>query len=123
MVYYRDKRTASLLKKEISRLLLREVKDPRITGLITVTDVVVSKDLKVATVYISILGDKKTIEDSLAGLSSSRGYIKTCLAKVLHMKYMPDIRFKEDYSLKKGAELYNKLNKLKLESKNKEIKE
>ena len=112
MAYYRDKRTGSLLKQEISQIIHREIKDPRVTGLITVTDVIVSRDLRNATVYISILGDKQCHKSSMEGLKSSIGFIKRRLGEVLSLKFIPDIRFKEDYSLQEGSELYRKLNQL-----------
>jgi ribosome-binding factor A len=112
MAYYRDKRAGSLLHQEISQLILKEIKDPRITGFVTVTDVVMSKDLKIATVYVSILGDEKSHQSTFKGLVSSIGFIKRRLGQLLSLKYMPDIRFKEDTSIERGANLYNKISQI-----------
>ncbi|MDH5680533.1 MAG: 30S ribosome-binding factor RbfA [Spirochaetota bacterium] len=112
MAYYRDKRTGSLLKQEVSQIIHREIKDPRVTGLITVTDVIVSRDLRNATIYVSILGDTQAHKSSMEGLKSSIGFIKRRLGEILSLKFIPDIRFKEDHSLQEGSELYRKLNQL-----------
>ncbi len=112
MASFRDKRASSLLHQEISQLILKEIKDPRITGFVTVTDVVMSKDLRIATVYVSILGDDKSHQSTLKGLISSVGFIKRRLGKLVSLKYMPDIRFKEDTSIERGSNLYNKITEI-----------
>ncbi|MDH4129752.1 MAG: 30S ribosome-binding factor RbfA [Spirochaetota bacterium] len=118
MSSYRDKRASSLLQQEISQLILKDIKDPRITGFITVTHVDVSKDLRSATVYVSILGDKNSKKSSLEGLNNAVGFIKKQLSRTITLKYMPEIRFKEDSSLKEASTLYNKIVKIENAEKN-----
>lgn len=99
--YKRADRVSDLLKKEISQLLLREVKDPHI-GFITITDVEVSKDLQIAKVYYTILGDEKQLRESAQALNRASRFIKRQLGKRLRMRYIPDIIFKYDHSLEYG---------------------
>ncbi len=109
--YTRADRVSDLLKKEISELLLREVKDPHI-GFITITDVEVSKDLQVAKVYYTILGDKKQLRESAQALNRVPRFIKRQLGKRLRMRYIPDIIFKYDHSLEYGDKIDHILNHL-----------
>ncbi len=112
MAYYRNKRAGSLLREEISLMIQREIKDPRITGFITITGVEVTKDLRVATVHVSILGDEKSCKSTLLGLRSATGYMKKRLGKILSFKYIPEIRFEEDNSLQEGSKIYQQISDL-----------
>ena len=109
--YKRADRVSDLLKKEISGLLLREVKDPHI-GFITITDVEVSKDLQVAKVYYTILGDEKQLRESAQALNRVSRFIKRQLGKRLRMRYIPDIIFKYDHSLEYGNRIDDILSHL-----------
>ncbi|MCK5256590.1 MAG: 30S ribosome-binding factor RbfA [Deltaproteobacteria bacterium] len=109
--YKRADRVSDLLKKEISELLLREVKDPHI-GFITITDVEVSKDLQVAKVYYTILGDEKQLRESAQALNRASRFIKRQLGKRLRMRYIPDIIFKYDHSLEYGNRIDDILSHL-----------
>jgi ribosome-binding factor A len=110
--YKRSDRVSDLLKEEISQLLLREVKDPHI-GFVTITDVEVSKDLKVAKVYYTILGDEKQVNDSAKVLNRVSRFIKRQLGKRLRMRCIPDIIFRYDHSLEYGAKIDYILDHLK----------
>jgi ribosome-binding factor A len=109
--YKRADRVSDLLKEEISQLLLREVKDPHI-GFITITDVEVSKDLQVAKVYYTILGDKKQLRESAQALNRVSRFIKRQLGKRLRMRYIPDIIFRYDHSLEYGDRIDHILSRL-----------
>ncbi|MEE9504279.1 MAG: 30S ribosome-binding factor RbfA [Thermodesulfobacteriota bacterium] len=109
--YKRADRVSDLLKEEISQLLLREVKDPHI-GFITITDVEVSKDLQVAKVYYTILGDEKQLRESAQALNRASHFIKRQLGKRLRMRYIPDIIFKYDHSLEYGNRIDDILSHL-----------
>ena len=102
MGYKRADRVSDLLKKEISQMLLREVKDPRI-GFVTITDVEVSDDLRSARVFFSMIGDNSELEKTTKGLNSATGFIKRKLGKKLRMRYIPSIIFKFDDSLEYGS--------------------
>jgi len=92
------------IRQEISDMLLRELKDPRI-GFVTITKVAVSDDLRQAKVYYSVFGGEQEKEDSLQGLESATGYIKRELGRRMRLKYMPDITFFFDDSLEYGARI------------------
>ena len=110
--YKRADRVSDLLKEEISQMLLREVKDPHI-GFITITDVEVSKDLQVAKVYYTILGDEKQLRESAQALNRVSRFIKRQLGKRLRMRYIPDIIFRYDHSLEYGDKIDHILSHLK----------
>ncbi|MBW2222474.1 MAG: 30S ribosome-binding factor RbfA [Deltaproteobacteria bacterium] len=110
--YKRADRVSDLLKVEISQMLLKEVKDPHI-GFMTITGVEVSKDLHVANVFYTILGDEKQVSESAQALSRVSHFIKRQLGKRLRMRYIPDIIFRYDHSLEYGAKIDNILGHLK----------
>ena len=110
--YSRATRVADLLKEEISEMLCKEVKDPHI-GFITITDVDLSKDLKHAQVFYTILGDEQQAEESADALSRVSSFIKKQLGKRLRMRYIPEIIFKYDHSLAYGTKIDNILDSLK----------
>ena len=91
-------------KKEISNIINYDLKNPNVTGLISVTKVKVTKDLKFAKVSISVL-NSKNIKETLAGLKKSSGYIRTELAKRINLRNTPEIIFELDDSLEYGARI------------------
>ena len=92
------------LKKEISNIISYGLKDPNITGLISVTKVKVTADLKFATVYVSILNAKDT-KQTMAGLKKSSGFIRTEVAKKVNLRQTPEIIFELDDSMEYGAKI------------------
>lgn len=88
----RTDRVEEICKEELSELLQRDVKDPRI-GFVTITRVKISPDLKHAKVYISVLGNEEEAERSIEGLNSAKGFLKSLLGKHLKLRSMPDIEF------------------------------
>ena len=91
-------------KKEISQIIGYELKNPSITGMISVTKVKVTNDLKFAKVYVSIL-NSKNIKDTLAGLKKSSGYIRSELAKRVNLRNTPELIFELDDSIEYGAKI------------------
>lgn len=85
-------------------LILQEIKDPRI-GFITITDVVVSKDLHSARVFFSTLGDKSEKEKTLKGLQSAASYLRTQLAHNLTLKFTPELHFFFDDSFERAEHI------------------
>ena len=85
--------------------IIRELKDPRIAMMTTVTDVVVATDLKTCQAYISVLGDEKERNDTMAGLRSAQGFIRKELAHSLNMRNTPEITFHLDTSIERGVEM------------------
>jgi ribosome-binding factor A len=109
--YQRSDRVSILLKEEISQLILREVKDPEL-GFVTITDVEVSKDLQVAKVYYTVLGNTQQKHDSSHTLQRVAHFIKRQLGKRLRMRSIPDIIFKYDHSLDYGEKIDSLLRRV-----------
>lgn len=101
MEFLRSHRVGEQIHKEISALLVRGLKDPRI-GFVTITAVEVTPDLHLARVFYSVLGDDKAKASTQKGLESSIPYIRRQIGKHLRMKYTPDLLFKFDASLEYG---------------------
>ena len=93
-----------MIRKEISEILVGELKDPRI-GFVTVTKVAVSNDLRAAKVYYSVFGGEQQKEEASQGLESAKGYIKRELGMRVRLKYMPEIQFLFDDSLEYGEHI------------------
>lgn len=92
------------LKKEISQIINYELKNPNVTGLISVTKAHVTKDLKYAKVYVSIL-NSKNMKDTLAGLKKSAGFIRSEIAKRINLRVTPELIFELDDSIEYGAKI------------------
>ena len=102
----------SLLQAEISDIIRKEIKDPRI-GFVSITQVEVSKDLHVAKVFISMYGDEESKKKTLDGLISASGFIHNELRKRLRIKFIPEIAFKVDTSIEYGVYISKVLEELK----------
>ena len=103
--YNRIDRISEEVKRELS-MIIRDLKDPRLTkSVVSVINVNVTKDLKFAKAYISVLGDEKAQKDTLAGLNSAAGYIKRTLAKNVNLRNTPDIHFIIDQSIEYGVHM------------------
>jgi len=92
------------LKKEISHIITFELKDPNITGLISVTKVKITPDLKYAKVYVSILNAKNQ-EKALNGLKDSSGFIRSQVAKTVNLRITPQLVFEIDDSIEYGMKI------------------
>lgn len=108
----RIERVNQLIKEEISRVLQRELKDPRL-GFVTVTDVEATKDLRSARVYVSILGTEEQWRASLAALDSARGFIHNWLRHHLSLRVTPSLVFRPDRSMAHAAHIQELLAELK----------
>ena len=92
------------LKKEISHIISYELKNPNVTGLISVIRAKITPDLKYAKVYVSIL-NSKNIKETLAGLKKSAGFIRSEIAKRINLRITPELVFELDDSLEYGAKI------------------
>lgn len=108
--YNRTKRIAEEIKKVISSMLISGIKDPRITSMVSVTDVEVTNDLSYAYVYVSILGGDE--ESTLKGLKSACGYIRKEVSRNVKLRHTPEIIFKVDESIKNGMYMSNLIKKV-----------
>ena len=104
------------LRKEISNIISFELKDPNITGLISVTKVKVTPDLKYAKVYVSILNAKNN-EKTLQGLKDSSGFIRTQIAKTVNLRITPQLVFEIDDSIEYGMKIDSIIKNLNISEK------
>jgi len=104
-------RVNQLIKEEISLVLQRELKDPRL-GFITVTEVETASDLRLAKVFVSVLGDEAKWTSSLAALKSARGFIRHWLRGHLDLRVTPELDFRADRSMVHGARIQELLKQL-----------
>ena len=109
--YKRSERIGELILAEISDLITREIKDPRI-GFVTFTRVEMSDDLRHAKVFVSGFGAEPEKARTLQGLSSATGYIRRHLGRALHLRYTPELSFLLDDSLEHGAKIAQILRQL-----------
>ena len=96
--------------RELSNIIRGEVKDPRINPFTSVVAVEVAPDLKTAKAYISVLGDEKSQADTIAGLKSAEGYIRSRLAKSINLRNTPEIKFILDQSIEYGINMSHKID-------------
>lgn len=116
MAGYHIDRISEDIKREIVSVM-RELKDPRISGMLTVVKVDVSNDLSYAKVYISAMEGFEAVKQSVKGLTAAQGYIRRQLGSRLHLRKSPELRFIADDSVEKGFELFNKLKEIQNENK------
>jgi ribosome-binding factor A len=114
MAKHRLERVGDRIHEEVSDLLLKQIRDPRVE-FVTVTGVKMSPDLEQATVYISALGDQDVREAALKALEGATGFIRRELAVRLGMRVTPAIRFLLDDSWERGARVDALLDRLRLE--------
>jgi len=97
MRFKRSERIQELMLEEISKLLQKGLKDPRI-GFVTLTRVEVTDNLKQAKIYVSVMGTKEERKASLSALISAKGFIRNALGKALYLRYIPNLDFRLDQS-------------------------
>jgi len=105
-------RLASQIRKELSILLLNDVRNPKI-GYVTITEVRLTNDLSYATVFYTVMGNKERIDVTQEALESSEGYIKAEIAKKVQMRKVPKYIFKYDESLERGNKISKIIDELK----------
>ncbi len=91
-------------RKELSQIISYDLKNPNVTGMISVTKVKATTDLKYAKVYVSIF-NSKNIKDTMEGLKKSSGFIRTELAKRINLRNTPELIFEIDDSIEYGAKI------------------
>lgn len=108
----RPERVAQRIRREIAEILEHRLRDPRVTGLVSVTDVEVTNDLSLARVYISVLDQGPAREQALEALAHAAGFVRAALAPRLDLREVPEIRFLYDQSIERGARVEDLLKKL-----------
>ena len=98
--------------KELSNIIRSEIKDPRINPMTSVVSVEVAPDLKTCKAYISVLGDEKSQQDTIAGLKSAEGYIRRELARTVNLRNTPEIKFILDQSIEYGINMFKLIDEV-----------
>ncbi len=119
MSQLRVEKVQELMKQEVSKMILRELKDPRI-GFVTVTQVELTGDLREAKIYVSIMGSEEQVKDSWQGLQSALGFIRREIGRRIRLRFTPEISFALDKSLDYSAHIQELLLKIKSEEQQKE---
>ena len=110
MVSHRKDRVGEEIKKELSDIIRNEMNDPRVKGLVSVTHVEVSRDISSAVIYLSCLGDSEEQNSTVKIFRKASGYIRGELARRLHLRFIPELVFKADGSIRVGARINALLN-------------
>ena len=111
MAGYRVDRVSEDIRREIIAIM-RELKDPRSQGMLTVVRVDVSNDLSYAKVYVSAMEGIETAKLAVKGLTSATGYIRREVGKKLHLRKTPELKFVADNSVEQGVEIFRKLESI-----------
>jgi ribosome-binding factor A len=110
------------VQRELSTLISREIKDPRINPMTSVVAVDVAPDLKHAKVYISVLGDEDSRKNTLAGLRSAAPFMRSQLAKSINLRNTPELTFVMDQSIEYGVNMSRLIDEVNKDLGNKEEK-
>jgi len=108
----RQERVEEFLRAEICEIMRREIKDPRL-GFVTITEVQVTKDLRHANVFISVMGDDQQKQASLSVLQRAAGFIRGEFGRHAHLKTIPELSFKFDTAVERGARIFELLQQVK----------
>jgi ribosome-binding factor A len=111
-VAHRIERVNSIIREEISELLQRQIKDPRLGEFVCVTEVTTSPDLKYSKVLVSQLGGEVEKKKVLTGLASASGFFRSELAKRLKLRHVPELHFQWDDSIERGAHLLELIDRV-----------
>ncbi|PSB02243.1 30S ribosome-binding factor RbfA [Merismopedia glauca] len=106
-------RVAEVIKREVSQMLLNGIKDDRVgSGMVSVTGVDVSGDLQHAKIFVSIYGSEEAKTETMAGLKSATGYVRSELGQRVRLRRTPEVVFVEDRSLERGMKVLSLLNQI-----------
>ena len=114
----RVERVQEFIKQEASKIILNDLKDPRI-GFVTVTDVVITSDLGKAKVYVSLFGSDEAKIETFKGLNSSLGFLRSEIGKRINLRFMPELSLHIDESLDKSEHIQKILLKINQEEREK----
>lgn len=109
----RPAKVAEAVKREMGDLLIREIKDTRVKGvMISVTNVEVAGDLRHVTIFVSIFGNDDLKKEAMKGLESAKGFIRTEISQRINLRFAPEIHFKLDTSFEKADKIFALMNKI-----------
>ena len=109
MAQHRSERLGEELKKELADIVRNHIRDPRI-GFVSFTDVEVTKDLRYAKIFFTVLGDEEVLKNTTIGLEKAKKFIRSELAQRLKLRYTPELTFKYDESMAYGAKINHLLH-------------
>ena len=109
---HRIERVNSLIRQEISELLQRRVKDPRLGSFVVVTEVSTSPDLRHAKIFISRIGSRQEKQETLSVLAAASGFFRNKLAKRLRLRHIPELSFQWDDSIERGGHLLQLIDEI-----------
>ena len=110
----RRERLASVIEEVVSELLQRQIKDPRVSELTSVTRVQVSQDLHLARIWVSVLGDEEQRQDTMRALDRAHGFVRSKLGEQLTIRHVPEVQFVLDRSIEEGDRVLSLLNRLEI---------
>jgi ribosome-binding factor A len=108
----RVERVAEQIRREVSQILAYGIKDERVHGLVSVTEVIVSGDLQHAKIFVSIYGTDEVRAETMTGLKAATGYVRSEIGQRVRLRRTPEIVFVEDRSLERGTKVLSLLNDL-----------
>lgn len=113
---HRIERVNNLIRREISALLQRQVKDPRLGSFVAVTEVCTSPDLRHAKIFVSCLGSKEKKQEILSALATASGFFRKELASCVRLRRIPELSFHWDNSIERGAHLLQLIDQVSTDS-------
>lgn len=105
----RNNRLTGEMKKVISEIIKRDVKDPRISEMLSITDINITEDLKSAKVYVSVYGES---EPTIEALNRAKGFIRKELSRKMKIRTVPELFFEKDFSIEKGIYISSLINQV-----------
>ncbi|HEY9787453.1 MAG TPA: 30S ribosome-binding factor RbfA [Candidatus Obscuribacterales bacterium] len=108
----RSLRVSQSIKRELSDMIRRDLKDERIGGIVSITDVECSNDCRYAKVFVSVYGEEEQQAKTMEALNDELGFIRGELCRRLQLRFAPEIAFKLDHSLERGAKVSELLGKI-----------
>lgn len=109
---HRIERINNLLRQEISQLLQRQIKDPRLGSFLAVTEVVTSPDLRLAKIFVSCISSEQEKQEILSVLAAASGFLRSELTKRLRLRRIPELSFQWDDSIERGARLLELIDRV-----------
>ncbi|MGE5574393.1 MAG: 30S ribosome-binding factor RbfA [Bacillota bacterium] len=114
MARLRVERVAEAIRSEAADILARGIKDPRL-GFATITDVEVSEDLRHVKIFVSVMGDKTQVDETMAALESATGFVRGEIGRRIRLRHTPEIVFRYDTSIRRGARVFELLREIRSE--------
>ena len=105
-------RVSQSIKREMSQIISRDLKDDRIKGLVSITDVESTPDCRSCRVFVSVFGDEAEQKSTMEALTEHLGFIRGELCRRLHLRFAPELSLKLDTSLERGAKVSDLLGKI-----------